>query len=249
MALRLAGDDADDAHMRRTAAWIREQGGVEATRSFTRIWLSLNGWWSWDDLPAMPPEVMLLPRWWPLNIYDFACWARPDLRGAHHHPFPSAGAPRALPDRRAAHLPLAPDGLLAAKLGGLLQSSRPRAPLVRETAAGLAAGSGIEPRRGLDRAAAGARRFLGRHPAALGQLHPGAHAARLSAGSPRARARPGGVGHLHDRRRADAPVGSLPVTRLGHRAGDWGPDRCRTAGQPRPPWFKPPTGCWIRKSA
>ena len=76
VALRLAGDDADDAHMRQTAAWIREQGGVEATRSFTRIWLSLNGWWSWDDLPAMPPEVMLLPRWWPLNIYDFACWAR-----------------------------------------------------------------------------------------------------------------------------------------------------------------------------
>ncbi len=76
VALRLAGDQPDDARMRETAAWIRERGGVEATRSFTRIWLSLNGWWSWHDLPAMPPEVMLLPAWWPLNIYDFACWAR-----------------------------------------------------------------------------------------------------------------------------------------------------------------------------
>ena len=76
VALRLAGDAPDDARMRQTAAWILEQGGVEATRTFTRCWLALNGWWSWDDVPAMPPEVMLLPSWWPLNIYDFASWAR-----------------------------------------------------------------------------------------------------------------------------------------------------------------------------
>src|SRR5207302_7851239 len=31
---------------------------------------------SWDRVPALPPEIMLLPRWVPLNIYDFACWAR-----------------------------------------------------------------------------------------------------------------------------------------------------------------------------
>jgi squalene-hopene/tetraprenyl-beta-curcumene cyclase len=40
------------------------------------LWLALFGLWSWDDLPALPPEVVLLPSWWPLNIYDFACWAR-----------------------------------------------------------------------------------------------------------------------------------------------------------------------------
>ena len=75
-ALRLAGDRPEDAHMRRAAGWVRAHGGIEATRVFTRIWLALNGWWSWDDLPAMPPEVMLLPRWSPLTIYDLACWAR-----------------------------------------------------------------------------------------------------------------------------------------------------------------------------
>ena len=26
--------------------------------------------------PALPPEVVLLPSWVPLNVYDFACWAR-----------------------------------------------------------------------------------------------------------------------------------------------------------------------------
>ena len=52
------------------------QGGVSATRVFTRIWLALSGLWSWDDLPVIPPEVIYLPSWFPLNIYDWGCWAR-----------------------------------------------------------------------------------------------------------------------------------------------------------------------------
>lgn len=76
VALRLAGDGADEPHMRRAAEWARSQGGVEATRVFTRIWLALFGLWSWNALPVMPPELMYLPRWMPLNIYDWACWAR-----------------------------------------------------------------------------------------------------------------------------------------------------------------------------
>src|SRR5262249_7820600 len=54
----------------------RDAGGVEASRVFTRMWLSLFGLWSWDDIPALPPEVIFLPEWFPLNVYDFACWAR-----------------------------------------------------------------------------------------------------------------------------------------------------------------------------
>jgi squalene-hopene/tetraprenyl-beta-curcumene cyclase len=76
MALRLAGDPEDAAHMHRAAAWVRERGGIERSRVFTRIWLALFGLWDWEDLPVMPPEMILLPSWVPLNIYDFACWAR-----------------------------------------------------------------------------------------------------------------------------------------------------------------------------
>ena len=43
---------------------------------FTRIWLALFGLWSWDDLPVIPPELIYLPSWFPLNIYDWGCWAR-----------------------------------------------------------------------------------------------------------------------------------------------------------------------------
>ena len=76
VALRLAGDEPDAPHMKRACDWILAQGGVEATRVFTRLWLALSGRWSWDDLPVIPPELIYLPSWFPLNIYDWGCWAR-----------------------------------------------------------------------------------------------------------------------------------------------------------------------------
>ena len=75
-ALRLAGDAVDAAHMRRAAEYVRDAGGIESSRVFTKIWLSLFGLWSWEHVPAMPPELIFLPPSVPLNIYDFACWAR-----------------------------------------------------------------------------------------------------------------------------------------------------------------------------
>jgi squalene-hopene/tetraprenyl-beta-curcumene cyclase len=38
--------------------------------------MALFGLWPWDDVPALPPELIFLPSWFPLNPYDFACWAR-----------------------------------------------------------------------------------------------------------------------------------------------------------------------------
>jgi squalene-hopene/tetraprenyl-beta-curcumene cyclase len=76
VALRLAGDPVGADHTARAAAWIVSQGGIPATRVFTRVWLALFGEWPWDRLPVMPPELIYLPRWVPLNVYDWACWAR-----------------------------------------------------------------------------------------------------------------------------------------------------------------------------
>ncbi|GAA3388413.1 squalene--hopene cyclase [Streptomyces roseoviridis] len=76
VALRLAGDPPDAPHMARASAWIRARGGMAEARVFTRIWLALFGWWRWEDLPELPPELIFLPSWFPLNLYDFGCWAR-----------------------------------------------------------------------------------------------------------------------------------------------------------------------------
>src|SRR2546421_7590424 len=75
-ALRLAGDDPQSEHMRAAAEFIRAGGGLERARVFTHVWLALFGLWSWDEVPALPPEIVLLPARAPLSIYDFACWAR-----------------------------------------------------------------------------------------------------------------------------------------------------------------------------
>lgn len=75
-ALRLAGDPADARHMQLARDCILDLGGLERSRVFTRIWLALFGLWAWRDLPVLPPELIFLPPWFPLNIYDFACWAR-----------------------------------------------------------------------------------------------------------------------------------------------------------------------------
>ncbi|MBS2534816.1 squalene--hopene cyclase [Catenulispora sp. NF23] len=75
-ALRMAGDSPDAEHMIAARAFILESGGIEESRVFTRIWLALFGEWQWSDLPVMPPELIYLPKWFPLNVYDWACWAR-----------------------------------------------------------------------------------------------------------------------------------------------------------------------------
>jgi squalene-hopene/tetraprenyl-beta-curcumene cyclase len=79
VALRLAGDPADADHLGRAREFILDSGGLEASRVFTRIWLALFGAWDWDDLPALPPELIFFPSWFPFNVYDWACWARQTL--------------------------------------------------------------------------------------------------------------------------------------------------------------------------
>jgi squalene-hopene/tetraprenyl-beta-curcumene cyclase len=75
-ALRMAGVPADDPSMTRALAHIRSHGGVKCARVFTKLWLALLGVWPWHKLPILPPEIILLPSWGPLSIYDFGCWAR-----------------------------------------------------------------------------------------------------------------------------------------------------------------------------
>ncbi len=76
VALRLAGDAPQEEHMQAAGAFIRSEGGLEKARVFTHVWLALFGAWPWEQVPVLPPELMFLPPWVPLNVYDFACWAR-----------------------------------------------------------------------------------------------------------------------------------------------------------------------------
>jgi len=75
-ALRAAGFSPNQEPISRARAWILERGGLSQTRVFTRYWLALIGEWPWQDTPALPPELICAPLWFPFNIYHFASWAR-----------------------------------------------------------------------------------------------------------------------------------------------------------------------------
>jgi squalene-hopene/tetraprenyl-beta-curcumene cyclase len=75
-ALKLAGDSIDSPHMTRARASVHALGGLELTNSYTRFYLALVGAVGWELVPAIPPELMLLPNWFYINIYEFSSWTR-----------------------------------------------------------------------------------------------------------------------------------------------------------------------------
>src|SRR5438132_4745554 len=75
-ALKLAGDRPDQAHMERARARVLQLGGLESTNSYTRFYLALVGAVVWEMVPAIPPELMLLPSWFAINIYEMSSWTR-----------------------------------------------------------------------------------------------------------------------------------------------------------------------------
>ncbi|MFN6464258.1 MAG: squalene--hopene cyclase [Nostoc sp. DedVER02] len=76
MALRLLGVPASDPAMIRAKAFILKRGGISKTRIFTKLHLALIGCYNWRGIPSLPPWVMLLPKAFPVNIYEMSSWAR-----------------------------------------------------------------------------------------------------------------------------------------------------------------------------
>ena len=75
-ALRLVGLAPAEPALARARDFILAQGGVARAGVFTRIWLAYFGQFPWAGIPAMPVELVLLPPWFPLNIYAMSSWAR-----------------------------------------------------------------------------------------------------------------------------------------------------------------------------
>lgn len=75
-ALKLAGVSPQLPRMQKAREFILAKGGVPNARVFTKIWLALFGQWSWHAIPILPPETILMPHWFFINIYSFASWAR-----------------------------------------------------------------------------------------------------------------------------------------------------------------------------
>jgi squalene-hopene/tetraprenyl-beta-curcumene cyclase len=75
-ALKMIGDDPQADHMRRAREAIRARGGAETANVFTRCLLALYGVVPWRAVPAMPVEIMLLPKWFPFHLDKISYWSR-----------------------------------------------------------------------------------------------------------------------------------------------------------------------------
>jgi squalene-hopene/tetraprenyl-beta-curcumene cyclase len=75
-ALKLAGHDPAEPALARAREYVHAHGGLARAQVFTRAYLAYFGEFPWWGLPAMPVELMLLPPWFPLNLYAMSSWAR-----------------------------------------------------------------------------------------------------------------------------------------------------------------------------
>ncbi|MCC6487700.1 MAG: squalene--hopene cyclase [Candidatus Hydrogenedentes bacterium] len=75
-ALKLIGDDIQAPHMAKAREVIVGLGGLDATNSFTRLYFAIFGQYPWEKCPAVPPEIILLPSWLPINLYEMSSWSR-----------------------------------------------------------------------------------------------------------------------------------------------------------------------------
>jgi squalene-hopene/tetraprenyl-beta-curcumene cyclase len=75
-ALKMIGDRIDAPHMVRAREAIRARGGASRVNVFTRLLLALYGFIPWRALPAMPIEMMLLPKWFPFHLDKISYWSR-----------------------------------------------------------------------------------------------------------------------------------------------------------------------------
>jgi len=75
-ALKLTGHDPSAEYMERARRAVLAHGGADAVNSYTRFYLALLGQISYEHCPAVPPEVMLAPKWFPANLYAVSAWSR-----------------------------------------------------------------------------------------------------------------------------------------------------------------------------
>jgi len=75
-ALKLAGDNPESARMVQARETVLRLGGLERSNSYVRFYLAVAGALGWEMVPSILPEMMLLPNWFYLNIYEMSSWTR-----------------------------------------------------------------------------------------------------------------------------------------------------------------------------
>ena len=73
---KLMGIGAGDPRLVKCREWVLAHGGVVACNTFTKMYLCSMGQYDYDAVPAIPPEIVLFPKWFYFNIYEISSWSR-----------------------------------------------------------------------------------------------------------------------------------------------------------------------------
>ncbi|CAJ1958394.1 unnamed protein product [Cylindrotheca closterium] len=76
VAMRLLGVPKDDPAAVRGRKFLKENGGVLYTSSWSKFYLCLLGLMDWRGHNSVPPEMWLLPNWFPFHPGRMWCHAR-----------------------------------------------------------------------------------------------------------------------------------------------------------------------------
>ncbi|EJK52279.1 hypothetical protein THAOC_28460 [Thalassiosira oceanica] len=76
LAVRLLGGNKHDEWVKRGREFIKNEGGAIMTSSWAKFWLCLVGCMDWKGHNSVPPEMWLLPNWFPFHPGRLWCHCR-----------------------------------------------------------------------------------------------------------------------------------------------------------------------------
>jgi len=75
-AFKLMGWPPDHPALARARQWILANGGAVEVNTYTKLYLCFFGQYDYNAVPAIPPEIVLCPKWFYFNIYEISSWSR-----------------------------------------------------------------------------------------------------------------------------------------------------------------------------
>ena len=75
-AFKLMGWSPEHPVLARAREWTLAHGGAVEINTYTKLYLCFFGQYDYNAVPAIPPEIVLFPRWFYFNIYEISSWSR-----------------------------------------------------------------------------------------------------------------------------------------------------------------------------
>jgi squalene-hopene/tetraprenyl-beta-curcumene cyclase len=76
LALKLAGVSVRDRRMLKAREVALSLGGVPRMNTFSKLYLALLGLFPWEYVPTIPCEVILIGKWFYVNVNEMSSWSR-----------------------------------------------------------------------------------------------------------------------------------------------------------------------------